>query len=225
MPGKRKTLVVLPAYNEADVISGTVSGLKEAVDADILVVDDGSGDGTGDAAVEAGARVVRHPVNLGLGAALETGFEAARQGGYERLVTFDSDGQHNPDDALKLLRELDGCDMVVGVRKVMFDRMPFAKKVGNAVLNMMTAFIFGVSSSDSQSGLRALNRRAFEAIHLRARGYECSSEILYEAKRAGLRITEVPVDVIYTEHSMRKGTGVSDGFRIFWRMILHERGD
>ncbi len=225
MPGKRRTLVVLPAYNEADVISRTVSGLKSAVDADILVVDDGSGDGTGDAALAAGARVVRHQVNLGLGAALETGFEAARRGGYERLVTFDSDGQHNPEDALKLLGELDSCDIVVGVRKVMFDRMPLTKRVGNAVLNLLTTFIFGVSSSDSQSGLRALNRKAFQAIRLRARGYECSSEILYEASRAGLIIREVPVEVIYTEHSMRKGTGVSDGLRIFWRMMLHERGD
>jgi UDP-N-acetylglucosamine---dolichyl-phosphate N-acetylglucosaminyltransferase len=225
MAGRGKTLIVVPAYNEGKVISETLSGLRSIVDSDILVVDDGSVDGTGELAGKSGVRVVRHMVNLGLGAALETGFEAARRGGYDCVVTFDSDGQHNPGDIGRLLRGLESFDVVVGVREIAQERMPSLKRVGNLILNVLTGLVFGIFCRDSQSGLRAFNRKAIESIHLVARGYEVSSEILYEARRNGLAVGEVPVEAIYTEHSLSRGTGVFDGLRIFWRMMLHQRGD
>jgi len=218
-----KTLVVLPAYNEAPVLSMTLRSLRKSMKADILVVDDGSCDETAKLAVMRGVYVARHVVNLGLGAALETGFEAGRRGGYDQLVTFDADGQHSPKDVSKLLEGLSGFDVVIGVRGVHPERMPALKKVGNFFLNVLTGIIFGVYCRDSQSGLRAFNRRAIECIHLKANRYEVSSEILYEARRHGLRIREVPVEVIYTKHSRGRGTGVFDGFKILWRMILHHR--
>jgi UDP-N-acetylglucosamine---dolichyl-phosphate N-acetylglucosaminyltransferase len=222
-----KTLVVLPAYNEARVLAQTIDDLLSYTEADILVVDDGSRDDTFGIARRAGVGVVRHMLNMGLGAALETGFEAARRRGYDRLVTFDSDGQHNPKDVKKLLERLetDGADVVIGARAVNKEAMPLIKQVGNVSLNLLTGLFFGVLCNDSQSGLRAFNRRAIESIKLKANGYEVSSEILYEAKRNGLKVSEVPVEAIYTDHSKRKGTTVSDGFKIMWRMLLHDRGD
>lgn len=218
-----KTLIVVPAYNEAKVLQKTLKSLKASVDADILVVDDGSADKTGEIASREGVKVVRHVINLGLGAALETGFEAARRGGYEVLVTFDSDGQHRAKDIQKLVEMLKTSDVVIGVRKLHMERMPALKKAGNGILNILTGFLFGVFSQDSQSGLRAFNRVAIDSIRLRANRYEVSSEILYEAKRNGLRLAEVPVEVIYTEHSMSRGTGLFDGLAIFWRMVMHQR--
>lgn len=218
-----KTLVVLPSYNEAKVLAQTLSELSATTDADLLVVDDGSSDETCAIAAKARVRCVRHIVNLGLGAALETGFEAGRRGGYDVLVTFDADGQHNPMEVKKLIDALSDADVAIGVRSIGADQMPFVKKVGNSLLNILTSIVFGVSSSDSQSGLRAFNRKAIEAIKVVANRYEVSSEILFEAKRNGLRMVEVPVEAIYTDHSMSNGTGVMDGFKILWRMIIHER--
>lgn len=216
-----ETLVVLPAYNEGGVLSETLEKLRESVKADLLVVDDGSSDDTADIARAAGARVVSHAVNLGLGAALSTGLEVARREGYERMVTFDADGQHSPEDIGRLLEELGGCDVVIGVRTVHGERMPLVKKIGNHILNILTAVVFQTYCRDSQSGLRAFNRKAIESLELKANRYEVSSEILYEAGRNGLTVGEVPVDAIYTEHSMSNGTGVKDGFKILWRMLLH----
>ncbi|MBD3387371.1 MAG: glycosyltransferase [Candidatus Altiarchaeales archaeon] len=218
-----KTLVVLPAYNESPVLAETLEKLRGSTKADMLVVDDGSSDGTGDIALKSGARVVRHVVNLGLGAALETGFEVSRREGYDRVVTFDADGQHNPEDMDYILESLDTADVVIGVREIHGERMPWVKKMGNTVLNLLTGLVFGVYSRDSQSGFRAFNRKAVKRIRVRANRYEVSSEILYEAKRNGLKVKEVPVEVIYTEHSMSRGTGVLDGFKILWRMIIHNR--
>ena len=218
-----KTLIVLPAYNEAEVLSETLEGLMSVAAGRVLVVDDGSGDGTAEIATNAGAIVVRHMINLGLGAALETGLEYARMGGYDRVVTFDADGQHTPADISRLLKALDRGDIAIGVRQLHRERMPTVKKVGNFLLNLLTAAFFGVYSRDSQCGLRAFNRTALGTVRLRANGYEVSSEILYEAAKNGLRIVEVPIEAIYTEHSKKRGTGISDGFWILWRMMLHRR--
>jgi len=220
-----KTLIVLPAYNESKVLAETLKKLRASTDASVLVVDDGSTDRTGEIALKSGARVARHVVNLGLGAAIETGLEIARREGYDTLVTFDADGQHNPADIEKLTKAISGSDVAIGVRKVHSERMPLIKRIGNQTLNLLTGLVFGVYSTDSQSGLRAFNRKAIKSVRLKANRYEVSSEILYEAKVNGLRIKEVPVETIYTEHSISRGTGVLDGFKILWRMILHSRGE
>ena len=223
-----KTLIIMPAYNESKVLADTLDSLLSVLDATVLIVDDGSTDETARITGRYGGSkrvvIVKHIVNLGLGAAIETGLEYARRNGYDVAVTFDADGQHNPKDAIKLISALRDSDLVIGVRHVNRESMPAVKKAGNALLNVLTGLIFGVYSRDSQSGLRAFNRKALEAIRVKANRYEVSSEILFEAKRNGLRISEVEVEAIYTEHSKNRGTGVLDGFKILWRMVIHKMG-
>ena len=217
-----KTLIVVPAYNEAKVIAKTIEKLKNHVKDDILVVDDGSIDKTFENAEKTKVKVVRHPINLGLGAAIQTGFAYAKKKGYSQLITFDGDGQHNPEDIKKLKKTLDIFDVAVGVRTINRETMPVTKKIGNILLNILTAIFFGVYSSDSQSGLRGFNKIALEKMNITTNRYEVSSEILYEAKKANLKIGETPIDVIYTSHSIENGTNVGDGLKILWRMILHK---
>jgi glycosyltransferase involved in cell wall biosynthesis len=216
-------LIVVPAFNESASIGSVLDALASLPYA-ILVVDDGSIDETARRVQDKGVRVVRHALNMGLGAAIATGLEVARREGYDMLITFDADGQHNPRDVEKLIKALDGCDVAIGVRRIFKERMPFTKRIGNWILNLLTLILFGVKSTDSQSGLRAFNRKAIESIKVKSNRYEVSSEILLEVRQNRLLLKEVPVEVIYTRHSMNKGTRVADGFRILWKMLIHKPG-
>ncbi|MBD3260119.1 MAG: glycosyltransferase [Candidatus Altiarchaeales archaeon] len=217
-----ETLIVVPAYNEAESLPILLDNLKK-FRATILVVDDGSRDDTFNVAQKKKVRVIRHPVNTGLGSALSTGFKIAKKEGFKYLITIDGDGQHNPQDLVKIIRKLgEGTDVVVGVRSINREKMPFIKKIGNLVLNAATRLFFGVHSKDSQSGLRGFNEIAIKKINITSPRYEASSEILFEAKKAGLKIREVDVEAIYTPHSMKKETGIVDGMKIFVKMILHK---
>lgn len=214
-------LLVVPAYNEQAVIGETLEGIGCLDGFDIVVIDDGSTDSTASIADSFNVFVVSHPINLGLGAALQTGLEYARIRGYESIVTFDADGQHDAKDIMEVFGGLEHSDMVIGVRCLNRGNMPVLKRVGNACLNLLTWVFFGVYSKDSQSGLRAFGPSAVKSMELSTNRYEVSSEILFEAKRRGLSICEVPIKAIYTKHSMACGTTVLDGFRILWRMLVH----
>ncbi|MBU0761877.1 MAG: glycosyltransferase family 2 protein [Candidatus Altiarchaeota archaeon] len=149
--------------------------------------------------------------------------EYARRRGYDALITFDADGQHNPHDIPLLLEKLKDADLVIGIRAINSHEMPYVKRLGNMGLNLFTRIVFGVTSKDSQSGLRAFNRKAIESIRLRTNRYEVSSEILFEARTKNLKIKEVEVHTIYTLYSKGRGTGVLDGFKILWRMLIHNK--
>ena len=219
-----RVLVVVPALNEEEGLKSVLPKLN-ATGFDVLVVDDGSVDMTKRVCETSGVRCIRHVVNTGLGSALTTGFTVARREGFDVLVTFDADGQHRVGDLMKLVNPIQNkeADVAIGVRKINSHRMPAIKRLGNRLLNSAVKLIFGVSSSDSQSGLRAFNRDAIECIDLKSTRYEVSAEILFEAKKHGLRVAEIPIETVYTDYSRRKATGVMDGVRIFWRMLLHEK--
>lgn len=220
-----KPLIVIPAYNEAETLPEVLKDLKDCVKADILVVDDGSIDDTMNTCLKNGVRVIRHEINVGLGGAIRTGLETAKRERYEYMVTFDADGQHDPKDVGKMIEALrDGGDVAIGVRRIERENMPLIKKIGNSILNTATWVFFGVKSRDSQSGLRAFNRKAINTLKIRSLRYEVSSEILYEVKSAGLELREVDVKTIYTNRSLKQATGVKDGVKILWRIILHKGG-
>jgi glycosyltransferase involved in cell wall biosynthesis len=208
--------IVMPAYNEERTIGEVLDALKREGYSKVIVVDDGSRDRTAEIARSKGAVVISHPKNMGLGAALRTGLKAARKRNADRVVTFDADGQHDPKAVQRLLRALDGGDLAIGVRQHL--GIPLHKRVGNFGLNFIT-YIFSGVFTDSQSGSRAFNRRALEAINIRSDRYSVSSEIIIQAKKHGLRLKEVPVKCFYTEYSRARGTTILSGIRIFWALI------
>jgi glycosyltransferase involved in cell wall biosynthesis len=211
-----KVWIVMPAHNEERTIESVLDALKREGYSKVIVVDDGSEDRTAEIARKRGAVVISHPKNRGLGAALRTGLKAALERGADRAVTFDSDGQHDPKSVRKLLEALNGGDLAIGVREHI--GIPLHKRVGNFGLNFITYLFSGVFT-DSQSGARALNRRALELIHIKSDRYEVSSEIIIQAKRQGLRLREVPVRCFYTKYSKARGTTIASGFKIFLGLV------
>ncbi len=217
-------LVVLPAYNEGKVIASVIKNIKKEGFKDILVVDDASADNTSEQARKAGAKVFRHVLNRGAGAATNTGLIYARNEGYKRVAFLDSDGQHSPKDLKRVLKSSGSHDVVIGSRMIgEIKKMPFQRKVANFVGSFLTWFFFGLFVRDSQSGFKVFNRKAIEKVDISFDRYEFCSEIIGEIKRNGLSWKEVPIKVIYSDHSMgNKGSGQSvwNGFRMILRFIF-----
>ncbi len=182
----------------------------------IIVVDDGSKDRTGSIAKRMGAIVVRHPRNMGLGAALRTGLSKARELGADCVVTFDADGQHDPKAVRQLVKNLKNADLVIGQR--VFVNPPFHKRVGNFLLNFITRMLGGYLM-DSQSGLRVFSKKALQNIKIRSSRYEVSSEILIQAKLKNMKVVGVPVRCFFTPYSKARGTTIASGINIFFKLI------
>lgn len=212
-----KVWIVMPAYNEERSIGRVIDALRREGWKDIIVVDDGSKDRTGEIARKRRAVVVRHERNKGLGAALRTGLAKAVELGADCAVTFDADGQHDPKAVRILLNATERADLVIGVRTLV--NPPFHKRIGNFILNFITRALGG-PITDSQSGMRAFNRRALELIKIKSNRYEVSSEILIQARLKGLRIDEVPVRCFFTEYSKARGTTIVSGIRIFIHLLV-----
>lgn len=243
-----RTVVVIPAHNEERTVGDVVQRVREIVP-HVLVIDDGSTDATGDRARAAGAVMVRHTVNRGLGAALGTGFAAVLSVSFrgaaeesrsiERpdiIVTMDADGQHDPADIPALIAPIvrGEADMVIGTRfrlspssgggvggGALSERgAPLSRIAANRTANLVTRALFSVQCSDTQSGFRALSRHAVEQLDLRTNRMEVSSEIIAEAARLHLRIAEVPIRIIYTEYSLSKGQSPIVGLRTAWGLVM-----
>ena len=221
-----KLSIVIPAYNEASTIGKVVQQVLSLqlpdIQKEVIVVDDGSYDRTGEIARSKGAVVVRHLINRGLGGALGTGIEAALHWGADVVVTFDADGQHSPDDINKVIQPvlMDRADVVIGSRMLEAGGMPWTRRVANRLANFITSVLLGIQTTDSQSGLRAFSRLAAEQIKITSNYYEVSTEICGEIERHHLRLTEVPVRSIYTEYSLSKGQGFKAGLKTLFRLLL-----
>lgn len=219
-----KLLVIIPAFNETSVIAKTIQGVRNSLkEAIILVVDDGSSDATGAVAKKAGAIVVSHPINRGLGGALGTGLYWAKEKDVDSAITFDADGQHDPNDIPKVLAPISAgrADVVIGTRtKLGWSEIPWDRKIVLTLSNWLTWWLFGITTTDSTSGLRAFNRKAIEQIQIKTDQMEVSNEFFYEIKRCKLRLEEVPIKVRYTEYSRLKGQKNSNAVNVGVKLLL-----
>ena len=212
---------ILPAYNEELCISSIILGSKKYVDR-IIVVDDGSTDNTVEIAMLAGAEVISHSSNKGKGAALKTGFEAAKTS--EIIVTLDSDGQHNPEEIPRLITPIINgeADIVNGSRYISGNRKdtPSYRRIGQTVLDKATNLGSGLNITDSQSGFRSFARHTLPAFRFSCIDFSIESEMLMDAASAGLRIKEVEIGVRYDVDGSTKNP-VSHGVSVLVR-ILHD---
>lgn len=212
-----RVLVAIPAYNEAGYIADIVIGALRYADS-VIVLDDGSTDGTARIATEAGARVYNHEINKGYGAAIQSILNLSRSILPDVLVIMDSDTQHSPSDIPAVIEPiLDGYDMVIGRRNSR--DIPRTRRVGGRILSIATRCLSGSDIQDSQSGFRAYSRKAVEMIKPRERGMAVSSEITGLAAWAGLTITEVPISIRYTDDSSTHNLW-KQGFYTLWRIMV-----
>jgi glycosyltransferase involved in cell wall biosynthesis len=190
--------VIVPALNEAASIGRVVDDLRAALDLPVIVVDDGSTDETGEIALGHGAILLRHPRNLGKGAAILAGLREAGKRGLAVAVTVDGDGQHPASSARTVLH---GCDdpraLVLGVRDLVRDGAPASNRFGNGVSNFFLSLFARRSLRDTQCGLRRYPVLETLELSARASGFAFEGEIVLRALAAGLPLVEVPVDVIY----------------------------
>ncbi|MGW9021735.1 glycosyltransferase family 2 protein [Leucobacter chromiiresistens] len=214
--------VVIPLYNEASVIGGVLADLLR-VFPQVVCIDDGSRDGSGAIARAAGARVVSHPINLGQGAALQTGFAYALERGAKYVVTFDADGQHRVVDAQAMLqRARDENLAIVFGSRFLDDRTQagFMKKVVLKTAVLVTNWTTRTRLTDAHNGLRVIRADAVRGIHLRQDRMAHGTEIVVQLGRTGLPYAEEPVEVIYSEYSKAKGQSLLNSVNILIDLII-----
>ena len=229
MPAKNlRVLVIIPAYNEASVISDVIHDVRSlkirGIKLDIAVVNDGSTDDTSNAARRAGAIVIDHILNSGAGGATSTGLRYAQLHNYDIAATMDADGQHAAKDIVAGIKNLrdSGDDLLIGSRLMDSEGMSRTKLFGNKSLSFITFLLFGIHVTDSQSGMRIFSRSAIERLHWKTTGYEFCSEMLWRASQLKLTISEYPIKAIYTDYSIAKGQNNWNAFNIL-KSLMKQR--
>ena len=210
------TLVCIPAFNEEGAIGKLVKKTLSYVDS-VVVCDDGSSDNTTKEAEDSGAHVIVHNENKGKGSALKSLFEHARHSSADIIVTIDGDGQFLPEEIKKLTKPIieNISDVVVGYRFDDDTEMPSYRKIGNKILDHATNIVSSLPIRDTQSGFRAYSKKAIQSIEFSNDGFTADSEILINASKYGLRISEEKITVIYdtgrrtsTKNPILHGSGV-----------------
>jgi glycosyltransferase involved in cell wall biosynthesis len=218
-----RTWVVVPMYNEGSVIGSVVDGLKNSF-SHIVCVDDGSTDDSVAVARAAGASVVIHPINLGQGASLQTGFEfALRDPEMTEVVTFDADGQHQVSDATAMVTRLhdEALDIVIGSR-FLDERtsMGTAKRVVLRAAAAYTRASTGMALTDAHNGLRVISRDLLSRIRLEQNRMAHASELVDQISSCRARWAEFPTHIVYTEYSKKKGQSLLNAVNILVEIVF-----
>ncbi len=216
-----KTLVIIPAKDEAEKIFSVVEGVHQN-GFEVLVVDDGSCDNTGELAKSAGARVVRHPINRGQGAAIKTGIDYALKMDYDAAVFFDADGQMTAAEISKILIPLEkGSQVALGSRFLgLAENIPWSKWLTLRLALIFTRLNTGLRLTDTHNGFQAWCRDALLKINLTQDRQAYASQLLQEIARNKIAYQEVPVTIVYTDYSKRKGQSIFNAFNILWDLII-----
>lgn len=220
----KKIYIVIPAFNESKKIGSVIIGLKNAGYNNILVVNDGSQDNTGQIALETGVKVISHIINRGQGAALQTGIEYLRETCQpDIIVTFDADGQHQPEDINLIIKPIieEDYDIVLGSRFLnQRTSIPLLRRLILKAGILFTNLLSNVKLTDTHNGLRALGKKAINAIDISQRGMEHASEIIDQIKKKDLKYKEMPVTIVYTDYSKMKGQSSAQFVKIGTKVIL-----
>jgi polyprenyl-phospho-N-acetylgalactosaminyl synthase len=220
---QRDVWLVVPVFNEAPVIADVVREVRQTFP-NVVCVDDGSRDRSCDEIRDSGAHLVRHPVNLGQGAALQTGVEYAReQPGAQYFVTFDADGQHQVEDVERMLKRLrdEPLDIVLGTRfHGQTEHIPFIKRFVLKTVVALSPGLRKLKLTDAHNGLRAFNRTVAENLNITLNGMGHASQFVELIVREDWRVAEEPVTIRYTEYSMAKGQSLINGVNILFDSLL-----
>ena len=212
----RRVIALIPAYNEAARVGEVVAEARRHVD-EVVVIDDGSGDGTAAAAEKAGARVLRHEQNRGKGGAIATALDYFGRSDAEFAVLLDADGQHDPSEIAKFVETADRekADIVVGNRMGDTGDMPVVRRLTNEFTSWVTSKLARQRIPDSQCGYRLLRRSVLEDLRLSTVRFETETEMLIEAARAGHKIISIPIRTIYETGHASHVHPVRDTIRFF----------
>ena len=210
------TALIVPAHNESRVIVATLTKALESF-THVVCVDDGSTDDTADLARTTGAKVLSHPVNVGQGAAIQTGIEYARRLPVDLFVTFDADGQHRTEDVLAMRETLlrEAVDIVLGSRFLGTSKsVPRMKRLLLRAAVVFSNLTSGLRLTDAHNGLRVFNRQVAETIDLQEPGYRHASEFTEKIARHRYTYREAPVVIEYSRYSMAKGQSALNAVNI-----------
>ena len=223
-PNDLKLFIVIPCFNEQDTIHDVISSLMKSGYRHVIVVDDNSSEDIPLALRGLPVIYIRHPINLGQGAALQTGFEYAKMNQADIVVTFDGDGQHSSNDIRNLIAPIlkNESDIVLGSRFLKTSRTNIA--FPRVILLQIGRYIewpfTGLLLSDVHNGIRALNRKALERINITESGMAHATEIIMQIRRNKLRFAEVPVTIQYSKYSKKKGQSFWNSINIFFDLIF-----
>lgn len=219
-----EVFVIIPSYNEGSVLKKTLVHLIQQ-GYSIVVVDDGSIDNTGQTLKGLPIYYLQHPINLGQGAAIQTGMTFALGQGAKWIVHFDADGQHRSQDIPVLLKPLleEKADVALGSRFLRWQHkkaVPWAKRLLLQTAVWVNGVLTGLWLSDAHNGLRALSRTAAQKIQLKENGFAHATEIMNQIRRLKLRYIEIPTKIRYTEYSQAKGQSIWNAFNILIDLLL-----
>jgi glycosyltransferase involved in cell wall biosynthesis len=212
---------ILPALNAARFLTGVIGEIRSVQpECRVLVVDDGSTDGTAETARQAGAEVIVHEVNQGKGEALKTGYRWAQEQNLDWVYTMDSDGQHLPGEmqGFQDAADQDGFDVVVGTRMARTENMPWIRKKTNEFTSWVISRLAGQDIPDSQNGYRLYRTACFAGLKLKTKRYDSESEILVRMARRGYRIGSAPITTVYGDETSSINPFVDTGR--FFRLVV-----
>ncbi|MHB1254146.1 MAG: glycosyltransferase family 2 protein [Candidatus Humimicrobiaceae bacterium] len=223
MEKTQKIYIIIPAFNEAMSIEKVIKDLFSYGYENIVVVDDGSTDKTAEIVKKFNIFLIRHPVNMGPGAAIKTGIDFALLKDADIIVTFDADGQHLAKDIYNLVRPIisNKVEITLGNRFLNnTSKVPIFKRIILKAGALLMFLMYGILSSDSHNGLKAISKSAALKIDIKSNGWEYCSEIIEEIMLKKVKYQEVPVTVKYTDYSIKKGQKIYNSFYIFSKMFV-----